>query len=197
MTPNLFKNYHADRNLVNPKFISKFGLAELSSSIKMPDLYYLRFRKFRWSTSFVLTTLAAFFTHVVVMCSNSEMARIAAGPTINTRMKNQHSFGSVRFILNNPRYSVRIESSSPAEQSFYCDLPITIRLDVGIPVPALVWVSYLNVGPESFLKFFREYLRQQFAGYNFRMHNTSCLLCLLCHAFGCLQRSARALSFYH
>lgn len=200
MSPCFSANHQSYCDLVDTEFFPEFFLGNFTAGIGISDIsdfFVIKLCKsVRLSAaSVVLMPLLAFVLHVVIVRSNSKMVRIAARRTRNAGMQNKKATRRIASTCNYPCYSMGVECSHGAEKGLDCNLPIPLFLGVGRPWPAFFSASDFNVRPKTLLKFLGENLLNQCLRYNLCPHNISCLLCLLCHAFGCLQRNARALSF--
>lgn len=178
---NAFYNL-LNRCATNSKIIGKFLECCFSNSVLLSDSDYLAVGKLgRWmgfsiNTIKPMTALAHHIIYIVLLCTSSEMVRIAAQWISDARMEYVGTWRNIFPVINYPCYFVYFSNNVPL---------ITPNRKISVPggttrhpSPAFILTSEVNIKPKPLLKRFREYLLQKVCGDRFRLHDNQA-------SFGC------------
>lgn len=140
---------------------------------------------------FVLTALIKHVRSVLLRCSGPQVGWVAAFRMSNARVENMKPVRNVNFVVRNPsNFMCSSRDGFTLSPNSKSAIP-TLGLG-GQPRPAFIGRFYFHLAPESFLNFWREYLREQFWRYRLPLHNSVVLICATLSAV----RSARGHFFY-
>ena len=178
MSPAIPRSYFPD---VIPAYRKPGGYLAVRKDalgVKSPDFNNIVVFKFGPSAvlSFV-SPLLGHIPHVVSVCPQSNVRRIAAQLVPNAGMQDELPGWNSFSIGQNPSYAMRGSVVTMPRNPADVDNSVAAPVKAALPVPALAWRTNFNVGPKQGFEVSRKYSRDESLRDSLCSHNSVRLIC--------------------
>lgn len=175
--PN-YLSYGGERN---PEQGGKTSVGKLSGVVKLSNLDHLIVSEFGAGSIFSPknspSSLLLKVNHIIGLSPKFEVPWVAASPVSNAAVQYKQTVWNILSVTDDPSKTMDGWIEDNHSSSLDGHMSISIGIGCSVPIPAIIRTSAVHLGPEPFLEFRRQQLRQQLRWDNLRLHNQVCFVC--------------------